>query len=101
MPRSRETVQPLDPMNFAQATLTWWRVAMFDLPLAYAAEANAFMERCAAHQAEYFQRLSGSTTLEEFADAQTSYVEQSVEDYKQSAKSISRDLTITLEAASA
>lgn len=101
MPRSKETDAPLDPMNFAHASLTWWRMMMFDMPMAYAAEANAFMERWAAHQAEYFQQLTGSTTLEEVADAQSSYMEKSVEDYTQSAKSISRDINITLKAANA
>jgi len=101
MPRSQETVAPLDPLNVAQATLTWWRMAMFDMPMAYAAETNAYLGRCAAHQAEYFERLSGSTTIEELADAQTSFVERSVEDYTQSARTISRDITLTLEAANA
>jgi len=101
MPRSKETNVPLDPIDFAPAMLTWWRMAMFDMPMAYAAETNAFMERWAAHQAEYFQRLTGSTTLEQLAEAQTSYMEKSVEDYTQSAKTISRDITITLEAANA
>jgi hypothetical protein len=99
MPRSTETGPPLDPMNFAPAMLTWWRMAMFDMPLAYAAETNAFMERWAAHQAEYFQKLSGSTTFEEVAEAQSAFVERSVDDYAQSARAISRDFTITLEAA--
>lgn len=99
MPRAPETAAPLDPMNFAHATLTWWRMAMFDMPMAYAAESSAYFERWAAHQAEYFQRLSGSTTIEELADAQTGYVEKSVEDYTRSARTISRDIAITLEAA--
>jgi 3-hydroxyisobutyrate dehydrogenase-like beta-hydroxyacid dehydrogenase len=101
MPRSKMTAPPLDPMDFANATLTWWRMMMLDMPMAYAAESSAFMERWAAHQAEFFQQLSGSTTLQEVADAQTKYMAKSVEDYTQSAKIISRDLTITLEAANA
>lgn len=88
-----------DPTNLAPAMLTFWRMAMFDMPLAYAAETNAFMERWMAHQAEYFERLTGSTTLEEMTEAQSVFVERSVEDYAQSARSISRDLGITLEAA--
>lgn len=101
MPRSKAAPPPLDPMDFAHASLTWWRMMMFDIPMAYAAESSAFMERFAAHQAEFFQQLSGSTTLEEVADAQTSYMEKSVEDYTESARTISRDITITLEAANA
>ena len=101
MPRSAETGPPLDPMSFASAVLTFWRMAMFDMPLAYAAETNAFMERWMAHQAEFFQTLSGSTTPEEVTKAQSAYVDRSVEDYAQSARAISRDLEITLEAANA
>lgn len=99
MPHTKDNVAPLDPMSFAPAMLTWWRMAMFDMPMAYAAEANAFMERWAAHQAEFFNQLTGSTTIEELTEVQKSFVEKSVEDYAQSARTISRDLTITLEAA--
>jgi hypothetical protein len=101
MQRSTELAPPLDPMNFAPAVMTWWRMALFDMPLAYAAETNAFMERWAALQNEYFQRLSGSRTLDEVAQAQTAFLDKSVDGYAQSAKAISRDLTITLAAANA
>ncbi len=101
MQRSTELAPPLDPMNFAPAVMTWWRMALFDMPLAYAAETNAFMERWAAYQNEYFQRLSGARTFEEMAEAQSAFVDKSVDGYAQSARAISRDLTITLEAANA
>ncbi len=90
---------PFDPVSFGVAAMNWWRLTMFDIPMAYAAEMGACMDRLARHQAEFLQNLSASASIEDLARAQTRFFDESVEDYESSAAAISRDLAITLDSA--
>jgi hypothetical protein len=103
MPRPAPTnpLDPLglDPLGMAPAMMTWWRMAMFDMPLAFAAEMNASSERWMEHQAAFFARLGQSKTLEDVTHAQTDLVDRSIADYRKSSDAISRDLKLIVDAA--
>lgn len=90
---------PFDPMGVAPFMMTWWRVAMFDLPMAYAAEMGASFERWMDHQAEFAARLGRSQCLEDVACAQTQLMDLSIEDYRKSSEALTRDVKLTVEAA--
>jgi hypothetical protein len=90
---------PFDPLGVAPFMMTWWRMTMFDLPMAFAAEMSASFERWMDHQAEFAERLGRSQCLEDVASAQTHLMDESIEDYRKSSAALTRDLKLTVESA--
>ena len=97
MPSRKKTETEFDPMGIAPAMMHCWRVAMFDMPMAYALEMNACMTRWVAHQQEFIRNLAQSRDLEDVTRAQKKLVEEAIEDTEANTVAFQRDMRATLE----
>jgi len=97
MPNRKKTETEFDPMGIAPAMMNCWRVAMFDMPMAYALEINACMSRWIAHQQEFMRNLAQSRDLDDVASAQKKLVEEAIDDAEANTVAFQRDMRATLE----
>jgi hypothetical protein len=97
MPSGKKTETEFDPMGIAPAMMQCWRVAMFDMPMAYALEMNACMNRWFEHQQEFMRNLALSRDLDDVATAQKKLVEETIEDAEANTVAFQRDMRAALE----
>ncbi len=78
---------------------TAWQSALFDLPLAFAAEALRFAARRLAAQSDFFAGLETCHTVPEVMDAQSRFVRGAVGDYGSQTSKIIDDIRDTVSKA--
>jgi len=99
MPSNKRTETEFDPMGIAPVMMHYWRVTMFDMPMACALGLNACMTRWIAHQQEFVLSLTGSRDLDDVTTAQKKLVAEAIEDAEAGTAAFQRDLRATLESA--
>ncbi len=97
MPSSKRTETEFDPMGIAPVMMHYWRVTMFDMPMACALGMNACMTRWIAHQQEFMRSLTASRDLDDVTTAQKKLVAEAIEDAEANTAAFQRDMRATLE----
>lgn len=97
MPSRKKTENDFDPMGIAPAMMHYWRVTLFDMPMACALGMNACMTRWIAYQQEFMRNLTASRDLDDVTTAQKKLVAEAIENAEANAAAFQRDMRATLE----